>query len=167
MGGHPILSQDVEEPLPHWPAFCTHSPDPGPSSRILSQSCCWHRVVASHVPSLWGPERDMIRGRGRVGEANQTKAELGMSLESSPQHARAGDFLPSCPATCSSPGTSDWVHNSRGWSPDGKDTANHHHHHHQTDARTHARNPEKQGSSWEHYVHSGTCCFSPPTKILG
>lgn len=46
------------------------------------------KVAASHVPSLWGPERDMIRGRGRVGEANQTKAELGMSLESSPQHAR-------------------------------------------------------------------------------
>lgn len=110
--GHPILCQDVEEPLPHWPAFCTNSPDPGPSSRILSQSCCWLKVAASHVPSLWGPERDMICGSGQVGEANQTKAELGMSLESSPQHA--GGFLPSCPATCSSPGTSDWVHNSKG-----------------------------------------------------
>lgn len=161
MGGHPILSQDVEEPLPHWPAFCTHSPDPGPSSRILSQSCCWHKVAASHVPSLWGPERDMIRGRGRVGEANQTKAELGMSLESSPQHARAGDFLPSCPATCSSPGTSDWVHNSRGWSPDSKDTANHHHH--QTHARMHAtlRSKAAAGSTMHTLVPAA---LAPPPR---
>lgn len=98
--GHPILCQDGQEPLPHWPAFYTHSPDPGPSSRILSQSCCWHKVAASHVPSLWGPERDMIPGSGQVGEANQTKAELGTSLVSSPQHAWAGGFLPSCPTTC-------------------------------------------------------------------